>query len=416
MAACVQCLEARIARHSLTGAGYFSYVSPPMTSSIRLTIRVTIRVTIAALVAAGTAGTAHAQIATPQDRAVFATRVDSLVKAYMAESHAPGVSVAVIRSRDTIVFAGFGLADIDAHRPATAATIYEIGSNTKQFTAAAIMRLADQHKLSIDDELSKYLPQIPLHGNRVTIHELLTHTSGIRSYTEVKAWRSHWAEDLTPDSIMGFVAKDTFDFAPGTRYKYDNSGYILLGMVIEKVSGQPYAKYLESQFFNPLGLTHTSYCPSHTTDPEFAAGYSKKDDGVMPHEYLSLTQPYAAGSLCSTVGDFVEWQRDLAAGKVVSPESFTLMSTDASLINGQQIHYGFGLVPGETLGHKNFSHSGGIPGFTTMAYYFPADTLNVVVFSNYDGASPAFVAGNIARMAYGGAPEAPRPRPQRSRP
>jgi D-alanyl-D-alanine carboxypeptidase len=386
--------------------GGFTLRFPAMTSSIRLNMRVA----IAALVAAGTA---HAQIGTPQDRAVFATRVDSLVKAYMAESHAPGVSVAVIRGRDTIVFAGFGLADIEAHRPATAATIYEIGSNTKQFTSAAIMRLAEQHKLSIDDELSKYLPEIPLHGNRVTLRELLSHTSGIKSYTEVKAWQSHWAEDLTPDSIMGFVAKDTFDFAPGTRYKYDNSGYVLLGMVIEKVSGESYANYLESQFFKPLGLTHTSYCPSHTTDPEFAEGYSKKDDSVARHVYLSLTQPFAAGSLCSNVGDFVQWQRDLAAGKVVSPASFAQMSTDASLLNGQKIHYGFGLVPGETLGHKNFSHTGGIPGFATVGYYFPDDMLNIVVFSNYDGASPVFVAANIARMAYGGAPEAPRPRPQR---
>jgi CubicO group peptidase (beta-lactamase class C family) len=210
---------------------------------------------------------------------------------------------------------------------------------------------------------------------------------------------------------MGFVAKDTFDFAPGTRFEYDNSGYILLGMVIEKVSGEPYAQYLESQFFKPLGLTHTSYCPSHPTDPAFASGYSKKDDGVVPHEYLSQTQPFAAGSLCSTVGDFVKWQRDLASGKVVSPESFTQMTTPGTLNNGEHIRYGFGLFPGEMLGHKNFSHSGGIPGFTTMAYDFPDDTLNVVVFSNYDGASPAFLAGNIARIAYGGAPEvAPPPR------
>jgi D-alanyl-D-alanine carboxypeptidase len=372
-----------------------------------------IRLVLAALVAAGTA---HAQIDTPQERAPFATRVDSLVKAYMAESHAPGASVAVIWKRDTLVMAGYGLADIAAHRPATPATIYEIGSNTKQFTSAAIMRLAEQHKLSIDDELSKYLPQIPLHGNRVTIRQLLTHTSGIHSYTDVEAWKAHWAEDLTPDSIMGFVAKDTFDFAPGTRFKYDNSGYILLGMVIEKVSGEPYAKYLEKEFFEPLGLTHTSYCPSHPTDPAFAAGYSRKDDGVVPHEYLSLTQPYAAGSLCSTVGDFVTWQRDLAAGKVVSAESFTLMTTAATLNNGQPIRYGFGLFPGEVLGHKDFSHSGGIPGFTTMAYDFPDDTLNVVVFTNYDGASPAFLAGNIARIAYGGAPEAAPPPPQHPRP
>jgi D-alanyl-D-alanine carboxypeptidase len=181
--------------------------------------------------------------------------------------------------------------------------------------------------------------------------------------------------------------------------------------VIEKVSGQSYAKYLEREFFQPLGLTHTSYCPSHPTDSAFATGYSKKDDGVVPHEYLSQTQPYAAGSLCSTVGDFVQWQRALAGGKVMSPESFRLMTTPATLNNGEHTRYGFGLFSGDLLGHKNFSHTGGIPGFTTMAYDFPDDTLNVVVFTNYDAVSPAFLAGNIARIAYGAAPEvAPPPR------
>jgi len=372
-----------------------------------------IRLAIAALLATGTA---HAQSGTPHERAAFAGRVDSLVHAYMAESHAPGVSVAVVRARDTLVMKGYGLADIASKRPATPATIYEIGSNTKQFTSAAIMRLAEQGKLSIDDDLSRYLPQVPLHGNRVTIRQLLTHTSGFPSYTEVEAWRAHWAEDLTPDSIIGFVAKDTFDFAPGARFKYDNSGYILLGMVIEKVSGEPYAKYLTSEFFEPLGLSHTSYCPSHPTDPAFASGYSKKDDGVAPHEYLSMTQPYAAGSLCSTVGDFVKWQRDLASGKVVRPESFTQMSTAATLNDGKKTKYGFGLAPGDVLGHKDVAHSGGIPGFTTMAFYFPDDSLNVVVFSNFDGASPAFLAGNIARVAFGGTPEAAPPPRQAAKP
>src|SRR5262249_4831944 len=278
-----------------------------------------------------------------------------------AETHAPGLSVAVIRGRDTLLLAGFGIADRAKGRQATPATIYEIGSITKQFTSASIMRLARPPKLPIDDQMSEYLPQNPMHRNRVTLRHLLTHASGIRSYTEVEAWRPHWAEDLTPDSIMGFVAKDSFDFAPGTRYKYDNSGYVLLGMIVEKVSGQPYAKFLETNFFKPLGLTHTSYCPNHATDPDFASGYSKKDDGVMPHEYLSLTQPYAAGSICSTVGDLVKWQRALAGGNVVSPESFTQMSTAATLNDGRKITYGFGLTPSELLGHKYIGHSGGIP-------------------------------------------------------
>jgi D-alanyl-D-alanine carboxypeptidase len=360
-----------------------------------------VRLAIVALVAAGPL---RAQTSAT-DKAIFATRVDSLVKAYMAETHAPGLSVAVIRGRDTLMMAGFGLADRAAGKQATPATIYEIGSITKQFTSASIMRLVDQHKLSIDDELPKYLPQIPLHGNRVTIRNLLTHTSGIHSYTEVPAWQPHWGDDLAPDSIMGFVAKDTFDFAPGTRYKYDNSGYVLLGMVIEKVSGQTYAKFLENEIFKPLELTHTSYCPSHPTDPAFAAGYSKDGDGVKRAAYLSLTQPFAAGALCSTVGDLVMWERALTSGKVVSPESFALMSTAATLNDGRRINYGFGLVPGEMSGHAFINHSGGIPGFATMEYYFPADTLAVVVFTNYDSASPNVLAGNIARIVYGLPPQ-----------
>ena len=363
------------------------------------------RLAIAAVVSTVAAGPIRAQTSSA-DKAALATRVDSLVKAYLAETHAPGLSVAVIRGRDTLMMAGFGLADRAKGKAATPATIYEIGSITKQFTSASIMRLVDQHKLSIDDELSKYLPRIPLHGHRVTIRHLLTHTSGIHSYTEVPAWQPHWSEDLTPDSIMGFVAKDTFDFAPGTRYKYDNSGYVLLGMVIEKVSGQTYAKFLENEIFKPLKLTHTSYCPSHPTDPAFAAGYSKNGDGVKPATYLSLTQPFAAGALCSTVGDLVMWERALTSGKVVSPESFALMSTAATLNDGKKINYGFGLVPGEMSGHAFISHSGGIPGFATMEYYFPADTLAVVVFTNYDSASPNVLAGNIARVVYGLPPQA----------
>ncbi|MEP6495839.1 MAG: serine hydrolase domain-containing protein [bacterium] len=367
------------------------------------------RLAIAALVVAlVSAGAVHAQ-SSAADKAVLVTRIDSLVTAYLADSHAPGASVAVIRARDTILVAGFGLADRAKNRPATPATIYDIGSITKQFTSAAIMRLVDRHQLSIDDDLAKYLPQIPLHGHRVTIRQLLTHTSGIRSYTEVPAWQPHWAEDLRPDSIMGFVAKDTFDFAPGTRYKYDNSGYVLLGMVIEKVSGTSYAKFLETEMFKPLGLTHTSYCPSHPTDPAFAAGYSKDSNNVKPATYLSLTQPFAAGALCSTVGDLAMWERALAGGKVVSPGSLALMSTAATLNNGQKINYGFGLVPGEMSGHAFINHSGGIPGFATMEYYFPADTLSVVVFTNYDSQSPNVLAGNIARAVYGLPPAAPRP-------
>ena len=208
-------------------------------------------------------------------RDVFRARADSLVFTYLAESHAPSASFAVIRGNDTLAFGAHGLANVDTWRTPTATTIYEIGSNTKQFTSAAIMRLVEQGRVKLDDDLSKYVPQFPLQGKKVSIRQLLNQTSGIHSYTSSPAWAKTWNDELSPDAIIKFVAADTFDFAPGTAYRYNNTGYVLLGMVIEKASGQKYANYLDAQFFKPLGLRQTSYCPSKTSDPAFALGYSK---------------------------------------------------------------------------------------------------------------------------------------------
>ena len=169
-------------------------------------------------------------------RADFAARADSLVYIYLAESRAPSVAFAVIRGTDTLAYGAHGLADIAAWRAPTASTIYEIGSITKQFTSSAIMRLVDQGKLKLDDDLSKYVPQFPLQGKKVSIRQLLNHTSGIHSYTSSPGWAKTWNDELSPDAIVKFVAADTFDFAPGTAYRYNNTGYVLLGMVIEPIS------------------------------------------------------------------------------------------------------------------------------------------------------------------------------------
>jgi D-alanyl-D-alanine carboxypeptidase len=334
-------------------------------------------------------------------RDAFRPRADSLVYTYLAESRAPSAAFAVIRGNDTLYFGAHGLADVDHWRAATATTIYEIGSITKQFTSAAIMRLVEQGRVKLDDDLSKYVPQFPLQGKKVSIHELLNHTSGIHSYTSEPAWQKTWNDVLSPDAIIKFVASDTFDFAPGTAYRYNNTGYVLLGMVIEKASGQKYAKYLDAQFFKPLGLKETSYCPSKTSDPAFALGYSKGPIGTVRAQFLDLSHPFSAGALCSTVGDFVKWQRALAGGKVVSPASYALMSTADTLNNGRKINYGFGLVPGMFDGHKTVSHTGGINGFATAETYVPDDSLSIVVFTNYDAESPQGLVQNLLRVAYG---------------
>jgi D-alanyl-D-alanine carboxypeptidase len=365
---------------------------------------------IRSLVLAGLATLAAFSSASAQrsiiTRDAFRQRADSLVYTYLAESRAPSAAFAVIRGNDTLAYGAHGLADVEAWRAPTAATIYEIGSNTKQFTAAAIMRLVEQGRVKLDDDLSKYVPQFPLQGRKVSIHQLLNHTSGIHSYTSSPGWQKTWNDVLSPDAIVKFVAADTFDFAPGTAYRYNNTGYVLLGMVIEKASGQKYADYLDAQFFKPLGLRSTSYCPSKTTDPAFARGYSKAPNGTARARFMDLSHPFAAGALCSTVGDFATWQRALDAGKVVSPASYALMSTADTLVSGRKINYGFGLVPGVFNGHKTISHTGGIPGFASAATWVPDDSLSIVVFTNYDAESPNTLVQNLLRVAYGEAPVA----------
>lgn len=355
------------------------------------------------LCASGSAANAQRSTIT---RDAYRTRADSLVFTYLAESRAPSAVFAVIRGNDTLAYGGHGLADVAAWRAPTAATIYEIGSITKQFTSAAIMKLVDQGRVKLDDDLSKYVPQFPLQGKKVSIRQLLNHTSGIHSYTASPEWQKTWNDALSPDAIVKFVAADTFDFAPGSAYRYNNTGYVLLGMIIEKVTGQKYANYLDAQFFKPLGLAQTSYCPSKTTNPAFALGYSKTPTGTTRAQYLHLSHPFSAGALCSTVGDLVKWQRALDAGKVVSAASYTLMTTADTLSNGRRINYGFGLVPGTFNGHKTISHTGGINGFATAATYVPDDSLSVVVYTNFDSESPQTLVQNLLRVAYDVAPVA----------
>jgi D-alanyl-D-alanine carboxypeptidase len=342
-------------------------------------------------------------------RAALVTRIDSLAADFISATHTPAVSVAVLRRSDTLGRKGYGDASIAPRREATAATVYRIGSITKQFTSAAIMRLIERGQASLDDPMSKYLPDVPTHGRVVTIRRLLNHTSGIHSYTSEPEWMKHWAEDLTPRQIVAFVDHDSLDFEPGTKWLYDNTGYVLLGMIVEKITGEPYASYLQHDLFAPLGLRQTSYCPTSPTDPSFAAGYSSAGGTVKPAVFLSMTQPFAAGALCSTVRDLVIWQRALAGGRVVNARSYEQMTTPEKLTTGAPLSYGFGLAPGTLGGHRSIGHGGGVNGFTTSSMYFPDDSVNVVVFSNSDR-GPDPLALNIARVVFGMPPvAAPKP-------
>src|SRR5689334_19042065 len=356
-----------------------------------------------ALLAGSLATSARAQDARAQDTRALVQYVDSVANAAVTAHRTAGVSVAVVKNGRTVLAKGYGFADLENDGPATAQTVYRIGSVTKQFTSAAIMRLVEQGKVSLDDTLQKSLPNFPTQGNRVTVRHLLNHTSGIKSYTSLgPKWQRVERLDLATDSLVSLFANEPFDFKPGDAWLYDNSGYFLLGMIIEKVSGKKYGQYLQDEFFTPLGLKGTIYCDQAPLIKHRAQGYAPKPGGgFINAEPLSMTQPYAAGSLCSTVTDLAAWTLALSSGKVVSPASYKMMTTPLTLNDGKPLSYGFGLGVGTVGGHRQISHNGGINGFISELHHYPDDSLVTVVLTNTGALAAVQLERLIARRALG---------------
>lgn len=322
----------------------------------------------------------HAQSA---ERSALVARIDSIVNATRTTDRTPGITIAVVRASDTIALKGYGLADVENNVPVSEHSVFRIGSVTKQFTSAAVMKLVEQGKIRLDATLADYLPDYTGPGRRVTIHQLLNHTSGIPSYTGLgqRFWdRSRL--DLTHDQMFELFAGDSLQFEPGSRFLYNNSGYYLLGVVLEKVTGEPYAEHLRRALFEPLGLTQTMYCHQRDIIPYRAQGYEVQNGNLFNAAPMSMNQPFAAGSLCSTPRDLVRWTRALHAGRVVSPQSFTMMTTPTRLADSTTNPYGYGLSRGRIGSVEAIQHSGGINGFSAMLSHYPAHDLTIAVIAN----------------------------------
>jgi CubicO group peptidase (beta-lactamase class C family) len=335
-------------------------------------------------------------------RASVAHAADSIANAILKGGRVAALSIAVVRGRDTLVMKGYGMADIENEVPATPRTVYRIGSVTKQFTSVAIMQLVEQGKLSLDDDVTKYVPNAPTHGRRVLVRHLLNHTSGIPSYTDVGTeFGRVMRQDLAKDSLLATVKDDSLQFEPGSHFYYNNTGFFLLGMIIERVTGKPYGDYLREALFRPNGLTSTVYCSVMPLIKHRAQGYEVRANGLVNADYISMDLPYAAGSLCSTVGDLARWTQLLHSGKLVKESSFKAMTTPAKLTSGRPMQYGFGLFMDTVGTHRRIHHGGGINGFISELAYYPDDSLTVVVLSNTAPAPSDEVAENLARVAFG---------------
>jgi len=345
-------------------------------------------------------GTPVIALAQTPARARVSAYVDSVVNAAMTSGKVPGVSVAVVKGSDTLVMKGYGFADLENRVPVSAASVFRIGSLTKQFTSAAVSKLVESGRIRLDAPLGDYLTDYPGPGRRVTIHQLLNHTSGIPSYTSLgaKFWAINSRLDLTHQQMLDMFARDSLQFAPGARFLYNNSGYYLLGMLLEKVSGESYAEHLRKTQWGPNALTTVAYCDDSTVIANRVRGYEKSGEAVLNAAPLSMKLPYAAGSLCSNARDLVRWNSLLVNGRIVSPESYARMTTATKLDDGTTQPYGYGLAPGTLGTHPSVAHSGGINGFASFMSWFPADTLTIVVLTNSGSGSPGAIADAIARL------------------
>lgn len=252
--------------------------------------------------------------------------------------------------------------------------VYQIASVSKQFTAAAIMRLADQAKLRVEDKARTWLPELDQRFDAITIEHLLTHTSGVRDYNEQLTTPY---EPKTQQEIFALIISGPPLFSPGARFVYSNSGYFLLGMIIERASSQTYAQYLRDAFFTPLGLRETSYC-----DPAPDGWYIDTNGSVHAIPAADMSLAYAAGALCSSAGDLLRWNEALAAGRVVSPQSYARMTTSVDPRNTPPPGYGYALVLDTFEGRRRIWHNGAILGFMSHLAGYPDEQLSVVVLVN----------------------------------
>jgi CubicO group peptidase (beta-lactamase class C family) len=351
---------------------------------------------VASILVATTASTAAAQA----DRAALVRKLDSIAGAGVIENRTVGLAAAVVRGNDTLLFKGYGKADVEWNVPLPADAVFEIGSITKQFTAVAILQLRDEGKLSLDDEITKWLPDFDTRGNTVTLRRLLDHTSGIKGLTEMPEFGNLSSNPRFPrDSAYALIKRYPFEFKTGEAQIYNNSAFWLLGLVIEKASGGSYEDYVEKKIFAPLGMTRSSYCNSGENVERRAHGYQVAQSGAIRRAATNVhTWPFAAGSLCSTPGDLVTWLQSLHGGKVLSPKSYTEMTTPAKLNDGTPLRYGMGIAVGKDSHGLNFiGHGGGIGGFTSEATWYPDAKAAIVVLINANAPiDPGSVAQELA--------------------
>ncbi|WP_125722778.1 serine hydrolase domain-containing protein [Flavobacterium ustbae] len=321
-------------------------------------------------------------------------KIDSLIPAKF-KSENPGGVFLVVKKGKILYRKAFGTADLELNVKMKPEFVFEIGSMTKQFTAVSILILAEQGKLKLEDEITKFIPDYPTNGNKITIHHLLTHTSGIKDFTSMKAIKNIAREDLSPKELVDFFKNEPIDFKSGEQYKYCNSGYVLLGYIIEIVSGESYKDFITKNIFKKVGMQNTFYASNERIIKNRVSGYRDKD-GLINANYISFSIPYASGSIMSNVDDLAKWQyaldNNIILGKTFTQKAFK----NYKLNNGTYIDYGYGWHLEKVKNKTVREHGGSIFGFKSMGVYIPEEEIYVVGLSNCECNSPTSIVKDIA--------------------
>lgn len=327
--------------------------------------------------------------ATPADR------IDAYIEAQLKRQEIPGLALAVVREGKVEKAKGYGLADVELNVPVTERSVFQWASITKQFTATAIMLLVQEGKLKLTDPISRYYAKAPSAWSNVTVRHLLTHTSGIKGYTEVPNFFATLRKDYEPDDLIALVTDLPLDFNPGEKWDYSNTGYFLLGLVIEKISGQSYADFLASHIFRPAGMETARVNHQFEIIPNRATGYDNRSNRLWRSEFVSPSQPYSAGALVGTVLDLAKWDAALYTDKLLPTSVLEEMWTPVQLNSGKTSAYGFGWQTSQIHGHPYVGHGGGIHGFSSYILRLIKDKLTVIVLANA-GANPQGIATSVA--------------------
>jgi CubicO group peptidase (beta-lactamase class C family) len=330
-----------------------------------------------------------------------AEKIDKLVVETLARTGVPSASIAVVKDGQIVHVKAYGEAKLEPKTPATPAMRYSIGSISKQFTAVAILLLQEQGKLSLDDKVGKYVPNLT-RANDVTLRQLLSHTSGYQDYWPQDYVMKPMMEPTTTQKIMDIWAKKPLDFEPGTKWQYSNTNYVIAGAIVEKVARMPFFRFLQEKIFKPLGMTSVMSVDQAKLTESDPIGYLRYALGPLrlaPKEAPGWL--FAAGELAMTPEDLAKWDISVIEGKLMKPTSYRVLETEVLLKDGSGTNYGLGLVVGSQAGRRVLSHGGGVSGFTSTNIVLPDDRVAVIVLTNLDsGGASGPIANGIPPLLF----------------